>query len=68
MNSMRNGSRRAGREQIDDAAADAELAVLVDRILAGEAGVDQQLSEVVRRDLQSGPRLERRIQQPLRAG
>ena len=36
----------AGREHVDDAAANGERAVLVDRILAREAGVDEQVGEV----------------------
>ena len=55
MNSSADRLRVAGGKEVDDAAADAELAVLVDRILAREAGVDEQLAEVVRRDLVPGP-------------
>ena len=46
----RRGTRRGPaaprrREDVDQAAADAELAVLVDRIGAGEAGVDETIGE-----------------------
>ena len=56
----------AGREDVDDAAADRERAVLVDRILAREAGVDEQVGEILRLDLGARPDLERGAQQPLR--
>ena len=51
--------RLAGREDVDDAAADGELAVLVGRILAREAGVDEQLGEIGRRDVLARLELER---------
>ena len=35
----------AGRKPVDDAAADAELAVLVYRILAREAGIGEQVAK-----------------------
>ena len=56
----------AGREDVDDASADGELAVLVGRILAGEAGVDEQLGEIQRRDVLPGTQIERRGEQALR--
>ena len=46
--------RFAGRKDVEDAAADGELAVLVGRIFAGEAGIDQQLAEIGRRDVLPG--------------
>ena len=49
-----DGSRGAGRIEVDDAAADAELAVLVDRILARVAGLGEQIAEVDRRDVVPG--------------
>ena len=58
--------RLAGGKDVDDAAADRELAVLVGRILAREAGVDQQLGQIGRRDVLAGPQVDRRRQQPLR--
>ena len=45
MNSSRTGWLSAGREDIDHAAADAELAVLVHRVLAAEAAVDEPIGE-----------------------
>ena len=48
----------AGREPVDDAAADAELAVLVDRILAREAGVGEQIAEHDRIEIHSGLQLD----------
>ena len=48
------------RKHVDDAAADGERAVLVDRILAREAGIDQQVGQGVRLDLGAGPNLDRR--------
>ena len=59
--------RLAGGKHVDDAAADRELAVLVGRILAREAGVDQQLGEIDRRDVLPGLQLERRAEQPVAA-
>ena len=46
--------RLGRRKEVDDAAADAELAVLVDRVAWREPGVGQALAEVVRRDLHPG--------------
>ena len=66
MNSSRTGWRFAGREDVEDAAADRELAVLVGRILAGEAGVDQQLGEIGRRDVLAGLEVDRGREQALR--
>ena len=43
-----HGLRFAGREDVDDAAADGELAVLVCRVFAAETGVDEQLAEIGR--------------------
>ena len=42
------------RIEVDDAAADAELAVLVHRVLGREPGEGQPLAEIVRRDLHPG--------------
>ena len=53
---------RAGREEVDDAAADAELAVLVDGIFAGEPRVGEQLREIVRAISTPGQGSRRRIQ------
>ena len=56
----------AGREDVEDAAADGELAVLVGRIFAGEPGVDQQLGQVGRRDVLARLEIDRRGEQTLR--
>ena len=50
----------AGGKHIDDAAADGERAVLVDRVLAREAGVNEQIGERLRVDFGARPDLERR--------
>ena len=63
MNSRRTGCGVAGGKDVDDAAADGELAVLVGRILAREAGVDEQLGQIGRRDVLSRLEIERRAQQ-----
>ena len=60
--------RLAGRKDVDDAAADRELAVLVGRIFAREAGVDEQLREIGRRDVLTRLELERRGEQAIRRG
>ena len=59
--------RLAGRKDVDDAAADRELAVLVRRILAREAGIDEQLREIDRRDLLARLQIERRAEKPARS-
>ena len=46
MNSSRSGCAGAGGKEVDDSAANAELAGLVDRILARVAGGSQQVAEV----------------------
>ena len=55
----------AGRKDVDDAAADGEFAVLVGRILAREAGVDQQFGQIGRRDVLARTQFERGRQQPI---
>ena len=55
----------SGREDVDDAAADAELAVGIDRVLAREAGVDQQRRQRVGIDFVAGLHLPRGRQQPV---
>ena len=57
--------RLAGRKDVDDAAADCELAVLVGRIFAAEAGINEQFGEIGRRDVLTGLQLERRGEHPL---
>ena len=47
-NSRRIGWRGAGGIEVDDAAADAELAGLVDRILARIAGGGEPVAEIDR--------------------
>ena len=59
MNSRRSGCARAGGIEVDDAAADAELAGLVDGILARVAGGDQQIAEIDGRDLLAGRQRQR---------
>ena len=44
----------AGREHVNDAAANREGAVLVHGILASEARIDEQVGETQRLDLRSG--------------
>ena len=57
--------RRVARgKDVDDAAAHGELAVLVGRILPREAGVDEQLGEIGRRDVLARLEIERRAEQP----
>ena len=48
-----------GRKIIDDAAADAEFAVLVDRILARKAGIGQEIAERDRIEIETVPNLNR---------
>jgi hypothetical protein len=48
--------RLAGREDVHQAAADAELAVLIDGIGSGEAGIDEAGRQ--RRQIQLGARLQ----------
>ena len=59
----------AGGKNVDDAAADSEGAVLVDWILAREAGIDEQVGQLLRIDFRArtGSRCEA-LQQPLRRG
>ena len=47
------------REDVDDAAPGRELAVLIGGIFAAEAGVDEQLRQIGRRDILTGFQLER---------
>ena len=49
-----HGVRGPGREDIQDAAAPSELAVLVGRVLAVEARIDQQLGQILRGDVLPG--------------
>ena len=57
--------RLAGGKDVDDAAANRELAVLVGRILAREAGVDEQLGQIDRRDVLARPEVDRGSEQAL---
>ena len=50
----------ARREHVHDAAAHAELTVLVDRVLAREAGLEQLLGEQLGSDLDAGSQVHRR--------
>ena len=50
----------AGREHVHDAAAHAELAVLVDGILARESGFDELLGQQERADIDPGRQVHRR--------
>ena len=52
--------RLAGRKDIDDPAADGELAVLVGRVFAGEAGIDEQFGQISGRDVEAWLQLEGR--------
>ena len=52
-------------KHVDDAAADGEGAVLVDRIFAGEAGIHEQVRQSLRLDLRAGAKLDRGAQQAL---
>jgi hypothetical protein len=61
-----DGLGAAGREEVDHAAADAELAVRVHRILAREARVDEERREVVRIHVAPDAELGRRREQPRR--
>ncbi len=53
----------AWREDIDDAAADAELAVLVHGVLSCIAGGDQLRGEALRLDIDAGSQIDRRLRQ-----
>ena len=65
MNSSRIGSRRPAGIEVHDAAADAELAGFVDRILAGVPGLGEQFGERRRRDVLARRQRQRRAHQPL---
>ena len=54
------------RKHIDDAAANREGAVLVDRILASEPGVDEQIGQIAAARFPCRPNLDRGPQQALR--
>ena len=56
----------AGGKDIENASADRERAVLFNRILPGEAGVDEEVGQVERLDLGAGLDRERRAQQASR--
>ena len=56
----------AGREDVEDAAADGELAVLVGGIFPRESGVDEQLGQVGRGDVLPRLQIDRRAEQTLR--
>ncbi len=51
---------RTRRKIVDDTAADAELAVLVDRIFASEAGIGQKISQRDRIEIEAVSQLYRR--------
>src|SRR6266545_6304483 len=59
--------RLAGREDVDDSAANGELAVLVGRIFTAEPGIDEQFREIGRCNVLPGLQLERRRGEPLRS-
>ena len=59
--------RLAGREDVDQAAADAELAVLIDGIGAGEAGVDEAIGERRQVDVDVGLQHHGGVAHPLDA-
>ena len=59
MNSMRTGSESTGRKHVHDAAADAELAVLVYGILTHEAGFDELFGQQLRPDVHPGREVQR---------
>ena len=58
--------RFSGRKDVHDSASDGKLAVLVGRILAAEAGINQQFGQIGRRNLLSWPEVDGRRQQPFR--
>ena len=51
--------RLAGGKDIDDTAPDGELAMLVGRVFAGEAGIDEQLRQIGGRNVDPWLQLER---------
>ena len=53
----------AGREDVDDAAADAELAVLVDRVFARESRVDERSGEAMRVDVVARAQVEHEVEE-----
>ena len=57
-----HGVRGAGGENIQDAAAPRELPVLVGRVLTIEAGIDQQIRQILRRDVLPRLQVHRRVQ------
>ncbi len=59
--------RLAGREDVDQAAADAEFAVLIDGIGAGEAGVDEAIGERRQIDVDVGLQHHGGVAHPLDA-
>ena len=58
--------RVARREEVHDAAATRELAVLIDRVLGNVAGVGEHRREIARRQLVARLQHERRLEQALR--
>ena len=52
-------------KHVDDAAADGKRAVLVNRILAGETSVHEQVRQSLRLDFRSGAELDGGAQQPI---
>ena len=68
MNSSRIGCASLRRIEIDDAAAHAELAVLVDGILRREAGEREPLAEILRRDLVAGRERQAGVREPAGIG
>ena len=63
-----NRLRFARRKDVDDSAADRELAVLVGGVLARKACIDEELRKVGRRDFLAWLQVERGTHQPSRRG
>ena len=56
----------AGGKHIEDAAADRERAMLVNRVRPGEAGIDEQIRQRLRIDFRARPDFEGRAEESLR--
>jgi hypothetical protein len=52
-----------GGKDVDDAAADGEGAVLVDRVFTSEAGIDEEIGQPLRVDFGAGTDLERHVEE-----
>jgi hypothetical protein len=68
MNSSRDRLGFSGRIEVHDPAADAELTVLVDRILTREAGEREPLAKLLRRNLEARSHEDPARSQPRRIG